>query len=651
MVKPIIFSFYKAISYSISFTEQTLPKYKWTLVFAASLFIFPVFLDAQTIIRTAPEKGLRIGLNAGYDFPDYHENYPLLEYKGGPKFGATVDYYFTRHLGIGADYDYIKNKPNSLIPSTIFYIKPINILWPTATVTEFNGINRQFIGVGPNFKLRLSNRIDFELGARAGLGKIKGGDILVTATDPNSPYPVDIHQVHTGYNDWAFSGKIKTKVNFAVNEFLSFNVGAYYLRHFSVHLDDQVDINNMGNIGIYYGENVFNQDPITGTDFVVGNNSALVVKKPSCVDISSIGVTAGMTITFPQKCNNCPCKCNCKEKKTKNCKCKCIGKANKTCNCKAVTIINSPCNNNCCPDDRHKVIVIVRDRISGKVIPGADVILKDIYGKIIATGTTNAYGAGDLGEVMHGNYIASSKVYGIETTIATIVEAEFVEGTSIEKDLFYEDLNFILKGKTINNNDNRSEPNVLASLINKYSGSVKQNTSDQNGGFQFRLEPNSQYEISGKKNNRLSDIEQVSTVGLTRSTTLFVELELGVEKVDCETGTILDVHYPHDVHTLSAAAKMELDKVVRFMIDHPTVKVELSSHTSSVGADWYNEKLSTRRAQTAVSYILSKGIASWRLIGTGYGERRLLNRCADGVNCPESMHQQNRRTEIKLICN
>jgi hypothetical protein len=27
----------------------------------------------------------------------------------------------------------------------------------------------------------------------------------------------------------------------------------------------------------------------------------------------------------------------------------------------------------------------------------------------------------------------------------------------------------------------------------------------------------------------------------------------------------------------------------------------------------------------------------------------LINECSDGVECPEEMHQQNRRTEFKII--
>ncbi len=77
--------------------------------------------------------------------------------------------------------------------------------------------------------------------------------------------------------------------------------------------------------------------------------------------------------------------------------------------------------------------------------------------------------------------------------------------------------------------------------------------------------------------------------------------------------------------------------------------MELSSHTDSRSAADYNLKLSQRRADAAKKYIVEKGIAQNRIVAVGYGETRLLNRCADGVECSEEEHQLNRRTEIKTI--
>ncbi|MCB0855054.1 MAG: OmpA family protein, partial [Bacteroidetes bacterium] len=220
----------------------------------------------------------------------------------------------------------------------------------------------------------------------------------------------------------------------------------------------------------------------------------------------------------------------------------------------------------------------------------------------------------------------------------------------IHRELLYTDLRFILKGKTLNRNSHTEEPYVLVSLTKKETGSVQQDNSNGEGSFVFRLDQESNYEIAGSKENRLSDIEKASTIGLKRSKTLFVDLQLGMDNLDCGQGTTLDIKYEFNKSALTDTSKSELDRLVLYLKDHPEAKVKLSSHTDSRGSDEYNLNLSIARAKSAVDYIISQGISSYRIIAKGYGERRLLNGCADGVNCSESEHLINRRTEAALIC-
>jgi OmpA-OmpF porin, OOP family len=50
-----------------------------------------------------------------------------------------------------------------------------------------------------------------------------------------------------------------------------------------------------------------------------------------------------------------------------------------------------------------------------------------------------------------------------------------------------------------------------------------------------------------------------------------------------------------------------------------------------------------------VNYLSSHGITASRLIAKGYGETMLKNNCANGVNCTEAQHQENRRTELVVV--
>lgn len=109
------------------------------------------------------------------------------------------------------------------------------------------------------------------------------------------------------------------------------------------------------------------------------------------------------------------------------------------------------------------------------------------------------------------------------------------------------------------------------------------------------------------------------------------------------------IFYDFDKSNIRPDAARELDKLVSVMKTNENIGVELSSYTDSRGRDVYNQWLSQKRANSAVQYIISRGIDKSRITGHGYGETQLLNRCANGVKCSEAMHQLNRRTEFKVV--
>ncbi|MBD1392044.1 OmpA family protein [Mucilaginibacter glaciei] len=116
-----------------------------------------------------------------------------------------------------------------------------------------------------------------------------------------------------------------------------------------------------------------------------------------------------------------------------------------------------------------------------------------------------------------------------------------------------------------------------------------------------------------------------------------------------QTFVLRNIYYDLDKYNIRQDAAAELDRVAEVLKEHPNVLIELSSHTDSRADDAYNLRLSQRRADAAVTYLISKGIAANRLIAKGYGETQLIIQCANGVACTEAQHQINRRTEIKVL--
>ena len=74
--------------------------------------------------------------------------------------------------------------------------------------------------------------------------------------------------------------------------------------------------------------------------------------------------------------------------------------------------------------------------------------------------------------------------------------------------------------------------------------------------------------------------------------------------------------------------------------------IDIRSHTDSRKTFEYNEKLSDRGTKSTMARLMKNGISKDRLTAKGYGEKQLVNKCADGVPCTEEEHQANRRGEF-----
>ncbi len=192
---------------------------------------------------------------------------------------------------------------------------------------------------------------------------------------------------------------------------------------------------------------------------------------------------------------------------------------------------------------------------------------------------------------------------------------------------------------------------VLYDADNKQAGG---DFSNSNGRVRFTLEPNENFTIIASKNGYFSKSIPYTTVGKTPDPATLVQ---DVTNITLDTTIVLDqlvldksivlenIYYDLDKAEIRPDAALELDKLVQILKDNPAIRIELSSHTDSRSSDAYNLNLSQRRAQSAVDYIVSQGIAADRLVAKGYGESQLIIQNAQ----TEEEHQVNRRTEFKVI--
>ncbi len=108
------------------------------------------------------------------------------------------------------------------------------------------------------------------------------------------------------------------------------------------------------------------------------------------------------------------------------------------------------------------------------------------------------------------------------------------------------------------------------------------------------------------------------------------------------------VYFDFDSSYLNEKSKNTLDKVAVLMQDNSNYSFLVEAHADSRGPKKYNLWLSDKRAQRAVGYLESRGVASKRLEAIGHGEEQPVNNCVDGVYCPEEQHRLNRRSSVTI---
>jgi len=188
---------------------------------------------------------------------------------------------------------------------------------------------------------------------------------------------------------------------------------------------------------------------------------------------------------------------------------------------------------------------------------------------------------------------------------------------------------------------------VSIAIDNTTQKITEENIKAINGTYFISANCDNGYEISGVKEGYFKKSKTVETKCVTRNDTVYVDLVL--EKIKINAPIVLkNIYYDFDKSLIRTDAMPDLEKVVKIMVDNPDIIVELGSHTDARGSDVYNRKLSQRRADAAVQYIISKGVDKKRITAKGYGETQHLNNCKNGVECGEEAHQLNRRTEFKV---
>ncbi len=172
---------------------------------------------------------------------------------------------------------------------------------------------------------------------------------------------------------------------------------------------------------------------------------------------------------------------------------------------------------------------------------------------------------------------------------------------------------------------------------------------DKQGNYKTTIEAGQDYKLVAKKSGYLSAISTISTKNETQDKVF--ESTFVLSKLPNKAIALENINYEFDRSDLMKNSTITIDTTIyEIMTLNPDLIVEIASHTDNKGSDEYNLKLSQKRAESVVNYLISKGIKSERLKAKGYGETIPVapNKNKDGSDNPEG-RAKNRRTEFTIV--
>ncbi|MFD2035768.1 OmpA family protein [Belliella marina] len=167
------------------------------------------------------------------------------------------------------------------------------------------------------------------------------------------------------------------------------------------------------------------------------------------------------------------------------------------------------------------------------------------------------------------------------------------------------------------------------------------------GALLADLSPDNNFELKISKKGHFSIFDNdLTTIGLEGDT---LKREYRLARIPYQMPVYVDiVYYDLDSSVIRNDAAHTLDKLGALMQKYSFLDLLVGSHTDARASDEYNESLSERRADAVVDFLAKYNIGKERVRARWYGEQELTNDCGDGVPCPETEHQLNRRSELVL---
>ena len=209
-----------------------------------------------------------------------------------------------------------------------------------------------------------------------------------------------------------------------------------------------------------------------------------------------------------------------------------------------------------------------------------------------------------------------------------------------------------LKGIATDNNTGKALAFAKVILLDEYYNILKDTKSDKDGNYNFgSVDCNTKFiirlemsEFQTVEKDIFVDVNSGSTNLDFKASPPYQKLKIGQD-----VGKFLDInpiYFDFNKSFIRQDEELELNKLLSLLELYPNLEILIKSHTDSRGSAHSNQILSEKRSRAALEWLVAHGVKSSRLKAIGYGESELIIKCYNENDCPEVVHQLNRRSEF-----
>jgi len=192
-------------------------------------------------------------------------------------------------------------------------------------------------------------------------------------------------------------------------------------------------------------------------------------------------------------------------------------------------------------------------------------------------------------------------------------------------------------------------------ILNTANEIVSETISNDDGSFSLEGDcRDGDYKIVVSK-DEYDDADSVFKV-VSANDTSGVEIALKKTIKRAPAGTDLvqfldlkPVYFDLDKADIRPDASTTILKVIEYMNLFPDIIIQIQSHTDAKAGMHYNERLSQRRADNTVTYLIANAMDASRVTAKGFGENKLANDCTDWTQCSSEKNEENRRSEFIVM--